>query len=187
MMKARCIRPLLVVALLTASCGGEAPKLKGPWAHVTKRKLSTPHASFFNKPFKSPQEVTKACLGCHPKAAKEIMKTSHWRWKAQEAVVLPGHKQAIRLGKDKGFNNFCIGTPSNTVMCTKCHIGYGWKDETFNFNDEKNVDCLVCHDTSGSYAKKGGGLPKKGVNLLKAARSVGHTSRGTCGNCHFYG
>ena len=28
------------------------------------------------------------------------------------------------------------------------HIGYGWKDNSFDFKSEANVDCLVCHDLS---------------------------------------
>jgi len=51
------------------------------------------------------------------------------------------------------------------------------------------VDCLVCHDHSGQYEKEptGAGTPKKGVNLLKAAKSVGRTDRSHCGACHFKG
>jgi hypothetical protein len=38
-------------------------------------------------------------------------------------------------------------------MCAQCHAGYGWKDETFDFSDETNIDCLVCHETTGTYYK----------------------------------
>jgi len=52
-----------------------------------------------------------------------------------------------------------------------------------------NIDCLVCHDTTGSYDKnpKGAGMPKSSVDLPYVAKNVGPTSRETCGSCHFYG
>ena len=26
-----------------------------------------------------------------------------------------------------------------------CHIGYGWEDENFDFDNPENIDCLACH------------------------------------------
>jgi len=51
------------------------------------------------------------------------------------------------------------------------------------------MDCVVCHDTTGTYKKAppGAGMPKKDVDLKHVAQNVGHTSRATCGNCHFNG
>jgi hypothetical protein len=65
------------------------------------------------------------------------------------------------------------------------------------------VDCLICHDTTGSYKKipgqaghpayqemevpPGSGKMVKPVDLVKVARKVGKTSRDTCGTCHFFG
>jgi cytochrome c peroxidase len=42
---------------------------------------------------------------------------------------------------------------SNEARCTSCHAGYGWKDATFDFTDMTKIDCLVCHDTTGTYKK----------------------------------
>src|SRR5690606_24804870 len=79
--------------------------------------------------------------------------------------------------------------PSNYPRCTSCHAGYGWKDKDFDFSNEENVDCLVCHDNSGTYKKipTGAGMPDENVDLLKVAQSVGKTSRNNCGICHFDG
>jgi len=51
------------------------------------------------------------------------------------------------------------------------------------------MDCLVCHDTTGKYKKAGpaAGMPAKGVDLKLVAENVGHSSRATCGACHFNG
>ena len=51
------------------------------------------------------------------------------------------------------------------------------------------MDCLVCHDTTGTYKKipTGAGMPDESVDLKKVAENVGHTSRQTCGSCHFSG
>jgi hypothetical protein len=39
----------------------------------------------------------------------------------------------------------------------RCHIGYGWEDKSFDFNDPRNIDCLVCHDKTDTYKKIKGG------------------------------
>ena len=147
--------------------------------------------------FNSGQEVTRACLSCHTEAAKQIMKTTHWTWEA----LNPRSNQV--LGKRRMANNFCIAISSNQAYCTSCHIGYGWKDASFDFSAEENVDCLVCHDTSGVYRKPSGlaghpvykqmefppgsGEILRPVDLNRVAVSVGRTSRYTCGACHEYG
>ena len=97
---------------------------------------------------------------------------------------------------------FCVATATNWPRCTSCHIGYGWKDDKFDLTSEKNVDCLVCHDTTGTYKKFPTGAghpnyqpkewpPKSGKvrqppDLAKIAQNVGKPGRANCGACHFY-
>ncbi|MBW1873046.1 MAG: tetrathionate reductase family octaheme c-type cytochrome [Deltaproteobacteria bacterium] len=158
-----------------------------PWSKVEKKPSKTNHSNLFEATeFKDGPAVTKACLKCHPGSAKEIMQTSHWTWLGDE-VVVPGHAKPQRLGKKNLINNFCISIESNWPQCTSCHAGYGWKDASFDFNKEENVDCLTCHDQSGGYSKSLNGLPAKGVDLLAAAKSVGLPTRDNCGWCHFNG
>lgn len=138
------------------------------------------HSQFksLDKKFESGPEVTQACLECHTEAAKQIHKTTHWTWEYENPET------GQLLGKKNVVNNFCISTSSNIAACSTCHIGYGWKDDTFDFASEKNVDCLVCHDTTQTYTKDPN---KKAPNLKKVALNVGPTSRATCGECHFKG
>jgi len=143
------------------------------------------HGKFkeLDKNFKTGPQVTKACLSCHTEAAKQVHKTQHWTWE----FLNPENKQ--RLGKKNVLNNFCIAPRSNYGACAACHVGYGWKDENFDFTSEENVDCLVCHDTTGGYSKPPGkaGHPADYVNLKNVAQNVGKSSRDTCGACHFFG
>lgn len=157
------------------------------------------HSKFkeLDQAFAAGPEVTKACLTCHTEAAKQVMKTKHWTWE----FMNPESKQ--RLGKRNIINNFCTAVPSNYQFCTACHVGYGWKDENFDFTAQENVDCLVCHDTTGMYRKLPGlaghppykdtefpphsGKIVPATNLKLVAQSVGKSSRRTCGACHFYG
>ncbi len=136
-----------------------------------------------DRAFATAPEVTKACLECHTEAAKQIHKTKHWTWE----FLNPENKQ--RLGKKNILNNFCITPQSNYAACAACHIGYGWKDENFDFTAEDRVDCLVCHDTTGTYSKPPGkaGYPADFVDLKKVALKVGKSSRDSCGACHFFG
>ena len=95
-------------------------------------------------------------------------------------------------GKNDLINNFCIAVPTNEGRCTQCHTGYGYGDDTFDFGNPENIDCLVCHDQSGTYqkAKTTAGLPETvpPVDLNVVARSVagngGKPTRKNCIGCH---
>lgn len=144
------------------------------------------HSAFFPDPIKSPQDVTRACLKCHEGAASEVMKTAHWQWLGAE-VEVPGHAGKQRIGKKNLLNNFCLSIIGNWAACTKCHVGYGWKDDSYDFTQPENVDCLVCHEHSGLYVKGPAGIPGPEVDLAAAARSVGVPRRENCSVCHSYG
>ncbi|MDF2153572.1 tetrathionate reductase family octaheme c-type cytochrome [Vibrio sp. CAU 1672] len=181
------------LTLLICACGWSS-------ALVAQSTLSTADHSQFSelqKPFSTGPEVTQACLECHTEAAKQIHQTTHWTWAFDAGF---GDKV---VGKKQVINNFCISTASNEPRCTSCHIGYGWRDNTFDFTSQRNVDCLACHDNSGQYRKfptdaghpnyqdkewpKGSGKTLPAVDLANAAQSVGSPSKATCGSCHFYG
>jgi octaheme c-type cytochrome (tetrathionate reductase family) len=179
---------MAVTAGLSCTNEAEASIRSDARERLEKHSAHTDHSGFFHKPFADGPSVTRACLKCHEDSAKQVMKTSHWNWQGEE-VTVPGHETPLRIGKRNVINNFCIGIQSNWSACTTCHIGYGWEDGNFNFNDQTLVDCLVCHDNSGTYLKKyqGAGLPDKFVDLLEVARSVGLPRRRNCGGCHFQG
>jgi hypothetical protein len=130
---------LALVSLLALVLATPAP------AAPASRSSTADHSKFeeLKVKFESGPEVTRACLSCHTDAARQIHKTKHWRWEYDNPVT------GQRLGKRHVVNNFCIAATPNIAACTKCHIGYGWKDDSFDFAAEENVDCLVCHDTTG--------------------------------------
>jgi len=51
-----------------------------------------------DKDFKTVEEVTKACLGCHNLAAGQFKETIHWKWEI-------GFRQRL-LGKRHVINNY---------------------------------------------------------------------------------
>ncbi|MBE9516702.1 MAG: tetrathionate reductase family octaheme c-type cytochrome [Proteobacteria bacterium] len=181
----------------------DKPAVAAPAKAVEKKKKvsksTADHSKFkeLKKNFRNGPQVTKACIGCHTEAAKQVHGTKHWSWEFLNPVT----KQ--KLGKKHVINNFCTSIKTNQSFCSACHVGYGWKDDSFDFKKETNVDCLVCHDTTGTYKKLPGlaghpnykrmewpphsGKYREAVNLKKVARNVGKTSRATCGACHFYG
>lgn len=184
----------LLASLFTAT--GAATESAPP----DKPSTSTADHSKFEQlqgPFATGPDVTKACLGCHTEASKQLHRTKHWNWQ----FTNPDTGQLV--GKRTIINNFCLAIASNLPRCTSCHIGYGWKDDSFDFAAEDKVDCLVCHDTTGRYRKfptaaghpnyrektfpKGSGKVWKVVDLAEVARSVGKSRRANCGACHFYG
>ena len=157
------------------------------------------HSSFeaLKGPFKTGPEVTKACLSCHNLAAHQVMESLHWKLDTVSPTT------GKRLGKMHAVNNFCGSPISNEPRCTSCHIGYGWKDKHFDASKEENVDCLACHDTTGTYKKvatdaghplyepreipPGSGKIVQPPDLSNIAQHVGKPGRENCGSCHFYG
>ncbi len=157
-----------------------------PWANVPETRIPTDHSNLLEGPYETGQEVTAACLVCHEEAAHEVGQTVHWNW-VGDPVEIEGFEEPIAIGKKNLINNFCIGVQSNWEGCTSCHAGYGWDSEDYDFSNVENVDCLVCHDNSGTYVKGNAGLPVEGVDLIAVAQSVGTPTRENCGGCHFNG
>src|SRR5512133_2257951 len=186
-----------LIAALAFACALLAP-LAGAAAGKPDAASHPDHGKFaaLQQTFDSGPEVTRACLTCHTDAAKQVHKTEHWKWE----YVNPTTGQV--LGKRHVVNNFCTSAAANYDSCATCHVGYGMK-EGFDFASEQNVDCLVCHDTTGKYRKQpglagnvvakdiemppGSGKIVKGIDLKAIAQRVGKTSRMTCGGCHFNG
>ncbi len=134
----------------------------------------------------APQAVTRACLECHPKTGQDLLGTAHWNWKGQ-SPTLAGYENRTDVSLQLMINNYCIAIGSNQHACATCHIGYGWLDSSFDFSDAAQIDCLVCHDTTGTYRKNPlkAGLPDPELDLASIARKVGRPSRQACGSCHF--
>ena len=89
----------------------------------------TDHTNLMPGPLETGQEVTQACLECHPDAASQVMSTAHWTWESKP-IQLPGRDEPVTVGKKNQINNFCIGIQGNWQKCVTCHAGYGWEDET---------------------------------------------------------
>jgi len=164
---------------------------KGPVGCTECHVLKVPDHGKLVKlpPDPTPEQVTLECLRCHEEQGADMIESAHWQWKGPSPYT-ESHEKRIDMGKATNtVNNFCIAVVSNWPRCTSCHAGYGWKDASFDFEDKSKIDCLVCHDTTLTYRKvpTEAGYPYEEVDLVKVAQSVGHTSRKTCGDCHFQG
>jgi len=182
---------LLIVSVVNMLSSNETDpaKLIMLKAKLSKKSLpSVDHTKFavLQKKFNSPQEVTEACISCHTERGKEVMQSNHWNWEREEYVEGRG---IVYLGKKNAINNFCIGVEGNEQSCAKCHIGFGMTEKTFTYTDQKNIDCLVCHDNTETYAKapEKGGAPESTLDFNNIAQHVGDPKRSNCGVCHFFG
>ncbi len=167
-------------------------------AHAAKREpkkssATTDHSKLkeLEGPFLSGPEVTKACIECHNTAGHQFMQNKHWTWDYKHP------KTGQHLGKSVLINNFCTNARGNEGMCAQCHAGYNMTDSDFDFTNQDNIDCLVCHETTGTYYKTPTSEGNKacsimfegkpGIEWAKVAQSVDMPSRNNCGKCHFYG
>lgn len=193
----RLIGACLLAIPLFAQSADQPPT---PLAAATgARKTTTDHSKLeaLQGPFKTGPEVTKACLSCHNTAGHQVMNSIHWQWEATSPTT------GKKLGKKWAANNFCGSVLSNEPRCTSCHAGYGWTDKGYDFTNQDNVDCLACHDNTGTYKKistdaghplyepretpKGSGKIVQPPDLAKIAQHIGKPGRDNCGACHFNG
>ena len=193
------VLPLLAAIALLAASTAQAANAKLEQIIAPAPHSTADHSKFkeLNREFKNGPEVTKACLTCHTEAAKQVQHTKHWTWESTDP------KTGKVRGKKNIINNYCTSPVSNENDCMACHAGYGWKDDKFDFKAEQNVDCLICHDQTGTYRKlpgfaghpvykrvefpHGSGKFVEAVNLKKVAQSIGMPTRSNCGSCHFFG
>lgn len=186
------VAPLLIVTVVLRQPEADHTKLEELRAKYPVRHHSgTDHSKMeaLQKDFKNPHEITAACLSCHTERGGELLHSSHFRWERE--AYIPG-RGITYLGKKNLLNNYCTGVQSNEGSCMKCHAGYGWNDKNFDFDNPLNIDCVVCHDNTGTYAKASGaaGYPemgKDGPDFKAILGSMGLPKSENCGNCHFLG
>ena len=166
---------------------GQAQKTQDPWDYMPAHSTHTNHANIVQGDFESGSDVTRACLECHQESADQVMHTTHFTWES-EPFTVEGRDEPVTIGKINQINNFCISAQGNQKRCMTCHPGYNWQEnQSYDFSNPLNVDCLVCHADTNLYAKAEYGNPALGVDLLAAARSVAAPNRENCGTCHFNG
>lgn len=173
----------------------EPEKIEFTSKAVLSPKVDHSEFEILQQEFVNPKDVTAACLSCHNKRDDELMQSSHWRWERE--AYIPGRGN-VKIGKINLINNFCTGAPGNNGSCMRCHIGYGWEDKSFDFEDPTNIDCLVCHDKTDTYFKQKGkaGWPATAEtadaefavpDYNYVSQNVGLPDRDNCGVCHFFG
>ena len=181
---------LVVIAIGTLSQKDYEPtvlmKLKGKYSKTEKPSVNHSKFAMLQQKFTSPQAVTKACVSCHNMTTQQVMNGNHWNWEREEYIEGRG---IVYLGKRNAINNFCIGTKGNEQSCAKCHVGYGMDSKGNIYTDSLNIDCLVCHDNTETYAKaqEKSGAPISTLNFTEIAEHIGKPKRSNCGVCHFYG
>jgi len=188
---------LIAIVYFNNSDGEEIPLRSIKFIKDTIPKVDHSKFAILQQEFETPQDLTVACLSCHNQTGREVMQTSHWKW-TRDYITDSG--DTIQLGKKNIINNFCIGVSSNERRCTSCHVGYGWEDNDFDFTESKNIDCIVCHDRSGTYKKfpSGAGYPVKeekkfGKEIYYPpdykliSQNIGPPTNENCGACHFVG
>jgi octaheme c-type cytochrome (tetrathionate reductase family) len=145
------------------------------------------HSENVSGPFENVKQVTEECLMCHDDSGAEVLQSNHWDWLTSSLAA--STQSETSKSKHIPINNFCIAVSDSSNQCTTCHLPFSGLDESFDFNAAENIDCLVCHDQTGTYKRLpfGTGLPEQEMDLLTIAQSVGKPTDKNCGTCHFGG
>ena len=140
------------------------------------------HKALLNLPAQPTlSEVTARCLACHEDTGADVLKTAHWNWLGP-TPSLSGKEHSATIGLKSTIDNYDISLAPNPAMTSAFHIG---EPPTGNgADDPAKIDCLVCHDTTGTYKR---GTDPQWLDLQTAAEKIGRPSRANCGSCHFYG
>jgi len=181
---ARNIRSLALSALALASCLALFGCSGDDCAPPCTADTFSHEDHFTANPYVGPN-MNIACVGCHAKEVQDLLQTGHWNWSGVAANVAGVTTETH--GKIDFINNFCIAIPTNEGRCTQCHVGNTWADSTFDFTDPSHVDCLVCHDTTGTYSKAPttAGMPTPGLDWQVIGAGIGMPRRNNCGQCHY--
>ncbi len=138
----------------------------------------------------STRQVTERCLACHENVGQEILKTAHWNWKGMSPDIT-GHEHSVNVGLNNTVDNYYISMGSNIAQFSKFHIGSEVLGTNHEYSDPADIDCLVCHDSTGGHTR--GGPPAGGSLQVSVTNQtemvgmlVGRPNRANCGGCHFY-
>ena len=96
---------IIIIPILIALPRNAQP-IDDPFSKLPKIAIHVDHSALMQGPFNTGQEVTQACLVCHPDASEQVMHTSHYTWES-DSVYSPDHKRMVTLGKKNAINNFC--------------------------------------------------------------------------------
>ncbi len=181
--------PVLIITVVLRDANRENIRLAELREEFSAVRVSSVDHSLhkeLQRDFDNPHELTATCISCHTGRGEEVLANAHWNWEREAYIKGRG---VTYLGKRNLINNFCTGILSNEATCNRCHIGYGWADNSFDHSNPYNIDCLICHDNSGLYdkARGGAGYPAPWVDLGEVARQAGPPGKDNCGYCHFYG
>ena len=149
--------------------------------------FSQDHTENLAGPYDNVQQIIEECLLCHEDAGDAVLQSNHWNWLssnlASPELNVNGEKKHIPI------NNFCLAVSGKEKDCATCHLPFNGKDESFDFDSAENIDCLVCHEQTGTYVqvKFESDSGNANVDLLAIAQSVAKPTNKNCGSCHFRG
>lgn len=103
-----------------------------------------------------PEAITRRCLDCHQETGQDVMRSVHWKWGGHSPSVA-GYEHHVDLGLETVLHNYLICAGANPQNCSACHISYGRATHLMGAADPASIDCLICHDTTGTYRKRAGG------------------------------
>ena len=58
----------------------ESKSHNDPKDFLPEKTVHVDHSDIVKGDYKTGPDVTRTCLGCHPEAASQVMKTTHWTW-----------------------------------------------------------------------------------------------------------
>ncbi len=130
-------------------------------------------------PFSNAQAVTTQCLTCHAKQGADILQSTHWTWVRSRGMGTGEQRSA----KKSDLTTYALDVEANPGRCMTCHISTTLLSGKHDPTSATDIDCLVCHDTTGTY-RRTFGAPASTLDLVLIAANVGKPKPGNCLTCH---
>ncbi len=145
------------------------------WLPASTSALAIQSHTVMNGPFTSTVEVNAQCVRCHESQAADLHKSVHWTWARSRTIG----NSTVLSKKMTDLTRFGIAAAVNPEACRRCHIGIQSTIVANSTEPTTKIDCLICHDTTGTYRSGG-----QNADLEHIARTVGTPTPRNCRSCH---
>ncbi len=165
-----------------------APVRDNPQAGLLPTPIHVSHVDIVQGPLDTPQQVTRACLTCHPDAAAQLMGTTHWTWESKPFDV-PWRDAAGDHRQDQPDQQLLHRRPGQPEelhdLPRRLRLGRGRLPTTSR--SRRTSTAWSATPIWRPTPRASTGIRQRASTCWPRPNSVRMPTRENCGKCHFDG